>query len=114
MGKEVNSAYTKKERKTKTGTNRNKTDETDALAIDKNLIFEFNDLPFANPQDIYWTIKQTLNSRNNYNQMAANLKVSLDNLLLHHYPNYKSFFKDLDSKSARHFFLTYPSPVFTC
>ncbi len=61
---------------------------------------EFNDLPFANPKDIFWTIKQTLSSRNNYMQMMANIKVSLHNLLVHNYPNYKSFFKDLDSKTA--------------
>lgn len=56
--KEVNSSYTKKKRKS--GTNRNKTDEIDALAICKNLITEYENLPFANPKDIYWTIKQTL------------------------------------------------------
>ncbi len=106
--KEVNASYTKKKRQQ--GTNRNKTDKIDALAISKNLIMEFNELPFANPQDIYWTIKQTLNSRNNYMNMATNFKVSLHNLLVHHYPSYKSFFKDLNSKTSRGFFYNFPSP----
>ncbi|UQD53397.1 IS110 family transposase [Bacillus methanolicus] len=106
--KEVNSSYTKKKRQA--GTNRNKSDELDAFAICKNLIMEFDKLPFANPQDIYWTIKQTLSSRNNYMQMATNIKVSLHNFLVHNYPNYKSFFKDLDSKTAKGFFNQFPSP----
>lgn len=106
--KEVNSSYTKKKRKS--GTNRNKTDEIDALAICKNLITEYDNLPFANPKDIYWTIKQTLGIRNNYIQMMANIKVSLHNLLVHNYPNYKSFFKDFDSKTSRGFFATFPNP----
>ncbi len=106
--KEVNSSYTKKKRKS--GTNRNKTDEIDALAICKNLITEYDNLPFANPKDIYWTIKQTLSIRNNYVQMMANIKVSLHNLLVHNYPNYKSFFKDFDSKTSRGFFATFPNP----
>jgi transposase len=106
--KEVNSSYTKKKRKS--GTNRNKTDEIDALAICKNLITEYDNLPFANPKDIYWTIKQTLSIRNNYVQMMSNIKVSLHNLLIHNYPNYKSFFKDFDSKTSRGFFDTFPNP----
>lgn len=107
--KEVNSSYTKKKRQA--GTNRNKTDELDALAIAKNLITEYDKLPNATPKDIFWTIKQSLNSRNNYAQMMANIKVSLHNLLVHNYPNYKSFFKDLDSKTARGFFQEFPTPA---
>ncbi|TXL67462.1 IS110 family transposase [Cerasibacillus terrae] len=106
--KEVNSSYTKKKRKA--GTNRNKTDELDALAIAKNLITEFDKLPYANPKDIFWTIKQTLSSRNNYMQMMANIKVSLHNLLVHNYPNYKSFFKNLDGKTVQGFFKKFPNP----
>lgn len=106
--KEVNSSYTKKKRKS--GTNRNKTDELDALAICKNLITEFDYLPFANPKDIFWAIKQTLGIRNNYMLMMSNIKISLHNLLVHNYPNYKSFFKDFESKTARGFFATFPTP----
>lgn len=46
--------------------NGNKSDEMDAQHISKTLIFEYNKLPFANPQDVYLAIKQTLNTRNNY------------------------------------------------
>ncbi|MCP3761228.1 IS110 family transposase [Domibacillus sp. A3M-37] len=106
--KEVNSSYTKKQRTI--GTNHNKSDELDALAISKTLIFEYKNLPFANPQDVYLAIKQTLNTRNNYIQMAANIKMSLQNILVHHYPMHKEFFKDLESKTAKGFFKTYPSP----
>ena len=42
--------------------------------------------------------------------MATNIKVSLHNLLLHHYPNYKAFFKNLESKTARYFFHKFPTP----
>ncbi|WP_141336833.1 transposase, partial [Paenibacillus sp. tmac-D7] len=106
--KEVNSSYTKKKRNR--GTNRNKTDKLDARAICKNLIDEYDAHPIANPQDIYLAIKQTLSTRNNYVQMVANMKISLHNLLVHHYPNYTDFFQDLDSKTSRGFFETYPSP----
>lgn len=105
--KEVNSSYTKKKRNK--GTNRNKTDELDAKAICMNLIMEYDAHPVANPQDIYLAIKQTLSTRNNYVKMVANMKLSLHNLLIHHYPNYTDFFKDLESKTARGFFNTYPS-----
>jgi transposase len=106
--KEVNSSYTKKKRKS--GTNRNKTDELDALAICKNLITEFDNLPFADPKDIFWAIKQTLGIRNNYMLMMSNIKISLHNLLVHNYPSYKSFFKNFESKTARDFFATFPTP----
>lgn len=105
--KEVNSSYTKKKRNK--GTNRNKTDELDAKAICMNLIMEYDAHPIANPQDIYLAIKQTLSTRNNFVQMAANMKTSLHNLLVHHYPNYTEFFKDFESKTARGFFHTFPS-----
>jgi transposase len=106
--KEVNASYTKKQRSI--GTNHNKSDELDALAVAKTLIFEYKHLPFANPQDVYLAIKQTLNTRNNYVQMAANIKMSLQNILVHHYPMHKEFFKDLESKTAKGFFKAYPSP----
>ena len=50
------------------GTNHNKSDELNALAVVKtqNSYFKFKHLPFAHPQDVYLAIKQTLNSRNNY------------------------------------------------
>jgi transposase len=103
--KEVNASYTKKERN-----NGNKSDKLDAQHISKTLIFEYNKLPFANPQDVHLAIKQTLNTRNNYVQMASNIKISLQNILVHHYPMYKEFFKDLESKTAKGFFKKYPSP----
>lgn len=106
--KEVNASYTKKQRSI--GTNHNKSDERDAHAVAKTLIFEYKHLPFANPQDVYLAIKQTLNTRNNYVQMAVNIKTSLQNILVHHYPMHKEFFKDVESKTAKGFFKTYPSP----
>lgn len=78
-----------------------KSDELDALAVAKTLIFEFKHLPFADPQDVYLAIKQTLNTRNNYVQMTANIKMSLQNILVHHYPMHKEFFKDLESKTQK-------------
>lgn len=41
--------------------------------------------------------------------MVSNMKTSLHNLLIHHYPNYTLFFKDFESKTARGFFHTFPS-----
>ncbi|MGE8080540.1 transposase [Peribacillus loiseleuriae] len=42
--------------------------------------------------------------------MTANIKMSLQNILVHHYPMHKEFFKDLESKTAKGFFKIYPSP----
>ncbi|MFJ7639475.1 transposase [Peribacillus sp. NPDC097225] len=103
--KEVNSSYTKKQRSI--GTNHNKSNELDALAVAKTLIFEYKHLPFTYPQDVYLAIKQTLNTRNNYVQMTANIKMSLQNILVHHYPMHK---EDLESKTTKGFFKKYPSP----
>lgn len=92
------------------GPNRNKSDMLDAIAIAKNLVIEFDNLPFAKPGDLYLAIQQILNTRNNYNVMSTNLQVSLHNLLIHNYMNYKSLFKDFNSKMSRAFFYHYPSP----
>lgn len=87
--KEVNASYTKKQRSI--GTNHNKSDELDALAVAKTLIFEYKRLPFANPQDVYLAIKQTLNTRNNYAHMAANIKCPFRTSLFITIPYIRSF-----------------------
>lgn len=42
--------------------------------------------------------------------MISNMKISLHNLLVNHYPNYTLFFKDLGTKTAQGFFYHFPSP----
>ncbi|QGG48879.1 IS110 family transposase [Heliorestis convoluta] len=106
--KEVNSAWTKKRRNA--GINKSKTDKNDAHLICKNLINELDSMPTANPVDFYMAVRQTLTSRNHYIQMITSLKNSIHNMLIHHYANYTDFFKDFESRTARGFFIKYPSP----
>jgi transposase len=104
--KEVNASFTKAMRTASL----DKTDEIDALYVAQNLINHFKRLPDANPQDIYLAIQQTLNTRNQLDKAANGFKISLHNVLIHHYPNYKKFFKNFESKTARGFFKEFPSP----
>lgn len=106
--KQVNSAYTKRERNRSTAPD--KTDTKDAEAICDILIRKLPELPDANPQDIYWVLKQLLANYEYLNKMATGIKNSLQNQLIHHYPTYKKLFKNIDGKTALAFYEAYPSP----
>lgn len=106
--KAVNSAYTKRERNRSTAPD--KTDTKDAEAICETLIRKLPQLPDANPQDIYWVLKQLLANYEYLNKMATGVKNSLQNQLIHHYPTYNKLFKDIDGKTALAFYEKFPSP----
>lgn len=106
--KEVNSALSYNERMSNATTQ--KSDSWDAFCIAKVLFARLDDLPDANPQDIYWTIGQLVARRNSIVKHAASLKNQLHQQLSYHYPSYKKFFCDIDGKAALAFWEKYPAP----
>lgn len=106
--KEVNSALSYNERMSNATTQ--KSDSWDAFCIAKVLLARLDELPDANPQDIYWTIGQVVARRNSIVKHAATLKNQLHQQLSYHYPSYKKFFCDIDGKAALAFWEKYPAP----
>lgn len=76
----------------------------------KVLLARLDELPDANPQDIYWTIGQVVARRNSIVKHAVMLKNQLHQQLSYHYPSYKKFFCDIDGKAALAFWEKYPAP----
>jgi len=106
--KEVNSALSFNERMSNATTQ--KSDSWDAFCIAKVLLARLDELPDANPQDIYWTIGQVVARRSAIVKHAATLKNQLHQQLSYHYPSYKKFFCDIDGKAALAFWEKYPAP----
>ncbi|KAI7256072.1 hypothetical protein KC345_g11033 [Hortaea werneckii] len=106
--KEVNSALSFNERMSNATTQ--KSDSWDAFCIAKVLLARLDELPDANPQDIYWTIGQVVARRNSIVKHAAMLKNQLHQQLSYNYPSYKKFFCDIDGKAALAFWEKYPAP----
>lgn len=106
--KEVNSALSYSERMSHATTQ--KSDSWDAFCIAKVLLSRLDELPDANPQDIYWTIGQLVARRNALVKNASSLKNQLHQQLSYHYPSYKKFFCDIDGKAALAFWKNYPAP----
>ncbi|WP_414853404.1 IS110 family transposase [Brevibacillus sp. IT-7CA2] len=105
--KEVNSALSYHERKSYATSQ--KSDSWDAYCIAKVLLARLDELPDANPQDIYWTIGQLVARRNAVVKYASSLKNQLHQQLSYHFPSYKKFFCDIDGKTALAFWEKYPA-----
>ncbi|MEK3752412.1 IS110 family transposase [Paenibacillus sp. FSL E2-8871] len=106
--KEVNSALSYNERMSNATTQ--KSDSWDAVCFAKVLLARLDELPDANPQDIYWTIGQLVAKRNSIVKHASGLKNQMHQQLSYHYPSYKKFFCDIDGKAALAFWEKYPAP----
>lgn len=106
--KNVNSHLTSNERKKHPTITKN--DELDSSCIAKVLFDELDNLPNAENNEIYWTLKQLIQMRNNIIKNTIVMKNKLHAQLLHHYPNYNQAFANIDSESSLAFFETYPSP----
>lgn len=87
-----------------------KTDEIDAQCIAKVTLDELDNLPDAQDEEIYWTLKQLISMKNMISCNNVKHKNKLHAQLLHHYPNYKDFFCMIDTTSALDFWEQYPSP----
>jgi len=87
-----------------------KTDSIDAEAAARVLIKDFDNLPEADPQDKYWILRNLVTRRQSVVKNNSALKCQLYALINTHYPSYRKFFVDVDSKSSIAFLKKYPSP----
>jgi len=106
--KHINALLVASERKNQTFTQ--KTDSIDAECAARVLLSKFGDLPDANPDDKYWTLRSLVARRNLLVRHRAATKHYLHSLLTQHYPDYRAFFDKIDCKSSLAFFERYPSP----
>ena len=104
--KHVNSMLVAQERKNQI----QKTDTIDAECAARVLLSKFGELPNATTHDNYWVLRTLVVRRGSIVKNNAALKSQLHDFLTQHYPNYRSFFENIDSKSALAFFMKYPSP----
>lgn len=107
--KYVNPTLTYSERKNQTILH--KTDEFDSLCIARVLLNRLDELPDANPQDIYRTLSQLVSRRNALVKNCTALKKQLQTYVMYNYPSYYRFFSIFDGKAALEFWETYPSPL---
>ncbi len=87
-----------------------KDDSYDALCVARALKDMLDTLPDANPNDVYWTLKQLVNRRSSVVKANAILQIQLHDHLKFHYPSYKKFFSEIDLPCALAFWEGYPSP----
>ena len=106
--KKVNATYTFNERKKLPILH--KTDSFDAACIAKVLLDNYDSLPDAEPDDLYWTLAMLVNRRAALVKANVALKQQLHAYILQHYPSYRSFFSVFDCKAALEFWERYPSP----
>lgn len=106
--KEVNSALSSAARKSYPTTQ--KFDDWDAFCVADTLRSKLNELPSANPKDLYWTIGQIVGRRRALVKATAALKNQLHSQLVHNYPSYNKFFSEIDGMAAMAFWEEYPSP----
>lgn len=108
--KEVNSALSHMERMSYPTTK--KDDDWDAKCVASVLIRKLYELPEANPQDYYWTLKMIVNRRSAMVKSLRALTNQLHGQLVFNYPSYKKFFTDITGKTALAFYEKYPSPKY--
>jgi len=106
--KEVNPTYSSTERRNNPTTMKN--DVWDAKCIADVLIKKMNILPEADPDDLYWTLRQYVYRRNTMVKALAKSKIQLHEQLVKNYISYKKFFSEIDGKTALAFWHKYPSP----
>ena len=106
--KHVNALLVARERKNQTSTQ--KTDSIDAECAARVLLSKFGELPDADPEDKYWTLRSLVARRSLLVRHRAATKHYLHSLLTQQYPNYRTFFENIDCNTSLAFFERYPSP----
>ncbi len=106
--KYVNPSLSQSERKNQASIN--KSDSIDSQCVANVLLNKLDSLPDAAPNDLHWALNELATKRNTLVKNNVVLKNQIHTYLSHHYPNYKSFFFSLDSKTALEFFKEFPSP----
>jgi len=106
--KHVNALLVARERKNQTVTQ--KTDSVDATCAARVLLSKFGELPDAQPDHQYWILRTLVTQRDYIVRNNTSLKNNLHSLLMQSYPNYRSFFENIDGNTSLAFYLRYPSP----
>ena len=106
--KHVNALLVARERKTQSTLQ--KTDTVDAECAARVLLSKLGELPDADTDDKYWILRTLVMRRNFIIKNNTSLKNHLHSILMFHYPNYRSFFPEIDSKASLAFFMCFPSP----
>lgn len=57
----------------------------------------YKELPDANPNDLYWTLKQFVYRRDSLVKSATTTKIQLHEQLVKNYTSYKKFFCNIDA-----------------
>ena len=104
--KHVNSLLVANERKNVI----QKTDSVDAECSARVLLARFGELPDANPEEMYWVLRSLVVRRASLVRQNVASKNMLHSFLTQHYPNYRSFFVNIEYKTSLAFFAKYPSP----
>lgn len=87
-----------------------KDDYFDALTVARILKEDLDELPTVNPTDIYWALAQLVGRRDSLVKNNVIIQNQLHDMLKHHYPSYRKFFKEIDSPTALAFWEEYPAP----
>jgi len=107
--KHVNALLVAQERKSFQSTTQ-KDDSIDAECAARVLLSKFSSLPDASHDDKYWVLRSLVARRSLLVRHRAATKHYLHSLLTQQYPNYRSFFENIDCKTSLAFFERYPSP----
>ena len=108
QAKHVNALLVAGERKTQNIVQ--KTDAVDAGCAARILLSKFGELPDADVDGRYWALRTLVMRRGFIVKNNASLKSHLHGILTLHYPGYRGFFPEIDSKASLAFFMRYPSP----
>lgn len=106
--KKVDASLSTSERRNQSITH--KTDSHDAFCVAKVLLNRLDELPNADPQDIYWTLSTLVGRRDGIVKASMALKNQLHTYVSPHYPSYRKFFNVFDCPTALAFWERYPSP----
>lgn len=105
--KEVNSALSYMERMSYATVKKN--DTWDAQCVCAVLMRRYEQLPNANPQDYYWTLKQLVNRRDALAKTKSMLMRQFHDQIQYSYPSYKKFFHEMECNTSLTFYEAYPS-----
>jgi len=108
--KEVNAALAAGYRKSNPQLEKN--DDYDAQCVAEVLLMRLDSLPYADPQDLHWTMRQLVTRRKVLVKNQTTLKNQLHEQLKYHYPSYSKFFSRHTGKGALAFWEAYPSPSY--
>jgi len=107
--KHVNSLLVARERRNQNVVQKN--DSIDAECAARVLLSKFSELPNADTQDLYWVLRALVARRDALVKQRVMIKNQLHSFITPHYPGYRKFFVNIDSKTALAFFMQYPSPA---